>query len=285
MERILVVLSVIILALSNLSFRWPLNNPVLTSTYGESRSDHFHDGMDFVSSDKRVFPVKEGKLFYAWNRSLFPLENYWGGGNYKIVKHDENTVSVYMHLEDGEKLLKEYGNDDVLGFAGNTGRSYGSHIHFSILDPVAGESINPFSLMPSYKDDRKPEIKFFYIRIDDRYIRINDNSNIRLTRHYPMLVEISDSVSSGERLGIYTMKVNFNGNDVLNVKYDKIGLSPNGYSVSGKDFDKLYDEAGYYKIPDLKYKEGINKFVVTVSDYNGNVSERKFDINVNLDIE
>ena len=103
-RNILVCFSLFVLAFSNVSFRWPLNNPVLTSTYGESRADHFHDGMDFISSDSRVFPVKEGKLLYAWNRSLFPLENYWGGGNYKIIKHDDEYVSYYMHLQYVESI-------------------------------------------------------------------------------------------------------------------------------------------------------------------------------------
>jgi len=284
MERILVLLSILILALSNVSFRWPLNNPVLTSTYGESRADHFHDGMDFVSTDNRVFPVKEGKLLYAWNRSLFPLENYWGGGNYKIVKHDEEIISVYMHLQDGEKLEPEYTENEAVGYAGNTGRSYGSHIHFTILNQKIKESINPFSVMPQFKDEKKPEIKYFYIKINDRYVRINENSNIRLTSHYPMLVEISDSASGNERLGIYKIKVNFNDKDVLDVLFDEIKLSGHDYTVSGRGFYDLYDPAGYYKISGINYREGLNTFVVTVSDFSGNISERKFDINVNLDI-
>ena len=285
MERIFVSISIILLALSSVSFRWPLNNPVLTSTFGESRADHFHDGMDFVSSDNRVFPVKEGKLIYAWNRSLFPLENYWGGGNYKIVKHDKDIVSIYMHLQDGEKLENEYTENDVIGHVGNTGRSYGSHIHFTILNPADKESVNPFSVMPPYKDDKNPEVKFFYIKIADRYVRINENSDIRLTQHYPMLVEITDSASGNERLGISKMKVNFNGKDVMNVQYDKISLSGKEYKVSGRSFEDLYDPAGYYKISGIQYREGLNSFIITVSDYSGNVSERKFNINVNLDID
>lgn len=283
-RNILVCFSLFVLAFSNVSFRWPLNNPVLTSTYGESRADHFHDGMDFISSDSRVFPVKEGKLLYAWNRSLFPLENYWGGGNYKIIKHDDEYVSFYMHLQDGESLEKEYTENDVIGYVGNTGRSYGSHIHFSILNRKLRYSINPFKVMPGFTDNKAPEILYFYIRIEDRYVRINPDSNIRLTQHYPMLVEIIDSATGRERLGIYKMSVQFNGKEILNTEYDKIEFTGNTFTVSGRGFDELFDERGYYKIPDLKYREGLNTFVVAAQDFNGNSSERVFQINVNLDI-
>jgi len=284
-RNILVCFSLAVLALSNVSFRWPLNNPVLTSTFGESRGDHFHDGMDFTSSDSRIFPVKDGKLLYAWNRSLFPLENYRGGGNYKVIKHDDDYVSVYMHLQDGESLQKEYTENDVIGHAGNTGRSYGSHLHFSILNWKLRYSINSFKVMPEYADIKAPEILYFYIRIGDRYVRINPDSNIRLTQHYPLLVEIRDSASGRERLGIYKMKVQFNGKEILNTEYDRIDYSENGFTVSGRVFDDLFDERGYYKIPDLKYQEGLNTFIVTARDFSGNTGERIFKINVSLDTD
>ncbi len=284
-RNILVCFSLAVLAISNVSFRWPLNNPVLTSTYGESRADHFHDGMDFISSDRSVFPVKEGKLLYTWNRSLFPLDNYWGGGNYKVIKHDDDYVSVYMHLQDGESLKKEYTENDVIGHVGNTGRSYGSHIHFSILNSKLRYSINPFSVMPAILDTKVPEILYFYIRIDNRYVRINPDSSIRLTQHYPMLVEIRDSASGRERLGVYKMKVLFNGNEILNTEYDRIDYSENGLTASGRVFDDLFDERGYYKIPDIKYQEGLNTFIVTAHDFSGNAAEKVFKINVSLDAD
>lgn len=284
-RNIIVCFSLAVLALSNVSFRWPLNNPVITSTFGESRGDHFHDGMDFVSSDSRVFPVKEGKLLYAWNRSLFPLDNYWGGGNYKVIQHDDDYVSVYMHLQDGEPLQMDYADSDVIGLVGNTGRSYGSHIHFSILNRKLRYSINPFKVMTEYSDTKAPEILYFYIRIDDRYVRINPESSIRLTQHYPLLVEIKDSASGRERVGIYKMKVLFNGNEVLNTEYDRIDYSDNGFTVSGRVFADLFDDKGYYKIPDLKYQEGLNTFTVTAYDFSGNTAEKVFNINVSLDTD
>jgi len=116
-------------------------------------------------------------------------------------------------------------------------------------------------------------------------VRINPDSNIRLTQHYPLLVEIRDSASGRERLGIYKMKVQFNGKEILNTEYDRIDYSENGFTVSGRVFDDLFDERGYYKIPDLKYQEGLNTFIVTARDFSGNTGERIFKINVSLDTD
>lgn len=277
--------SIIILALSNVSFRWPADNARLTSTFGESRADHFHDGIDMVSDSDKVYPVSRGRLLFAWNKSMFPLENYWGGGNYKIIKHDGAMVSVYMHLQDGDDLKQAYEEGDTTGYIGNTGHSYGKHIHFSMLDNVKRESVNPFTLLPRYDDNQPPQIVNFYVKIGDKYTLLREKSSIRLTRHYPLLVEIRDSVSGKENLGIYRLTAVFNGNNVLDSQYSALAYSEKGLVLNRHIFNEVSDEKGYYIISGLAFVEGINSLTVSASDYNGNTSERTFSIDVHLDIQ
>ena len=279
------LISIIILAVSNLSFRWPVDNGRITSTFGESRADHFHDGMDMISESDKVYPVNSGKLLFVWNKAMFPLENYWGGGNYKIIRHEGDIISVYMHLQDGEDLKRVYEKNDVIGRIGNTGHSYGRHIHFSILDNVKRESSNPFAYLPRYDDREPPQVLYFHVKIGDRYVRINENSEIRLTQHYPLLVEIRDTVTGRENLGIYKMKAEFNGKEVLNTEYKTLGFSENGLTVNNSLFHDLIDEKGYYIISGLKYVEGTNAMTLRVSDFNGNTTEKVFTVDVHLDIQ
>jgi len=284
MKSKLLLFSVLILVLSNLSFRWPVNDGIITSTFGESRGDHFHDGIDMISPGDNVYPVESGTLLYTWNKSFFPLENYWGGGNYKIIAHNSGVMSIYMHLQDIDNLQPTYTETDVVGLIGNTGHSYGKHIHFSILDPAKKESINPMKLLPAHNDPNAPEIMNFYIRIENRYIRINDNSDIRLTKHYPLLIEIKDTIKGNENLGIYKLQAVFNGKDTGTHEFGKIDYSLNGLIVNNQNFSGLFDEKGYYKLSGLVFVEGINILSVFVSDYNGNTSQKTFTINVNLDM-
>lgn len=285
MNRKLVLISIIILALSNISFRWPVDNQVITATFGESRSDHFHDGIDMTGTEDNVYPIEQGNLLYAWNRSLFPLENYWGGGNFKVLAHNNGTLSVYMHLQDIDSLQNACSEKDIIAQVGNTGHSYGKHLHLTVLYPDKRESINPLSVLPAYPDVKAPQIMNFYFKIDNRYIRINDKSDIRLTKHYPLLIEIRDTIRGNENLGLYSIKVLFNGNEVLNYDFSKIYFSSNGLSVKMKTFDDLYDEKGYYKLKGLTYNQGINTLSVSAVDFNGNISEKNFTMNVNLDMQ
>jgi len=126
---------------------------------------------------------------------------------------------------------------------------------------------------------------YFYVKIGERYVRINENSSIRLTNHYPLLVEIRDSVTGRENLGIYKLKAVFNGKEVLNTEFSSITYSEKGLTVQDKVFDDIFDEKGYYRIPGLTYSEGINSVTVTASDFNGNTAEKVFTVDVHLDMQ
>ncbi len=276
---------IFVLTLMTTSFRWPVDNGRITSTFGESRWDHFHDGVDMIAPDNKIYPVASGRLIFSWDRSIFPLDNYPGGGNYKIIEHTNGVYSLYLHLADGISLHQRYREDDLLGMIGNTGHSFGKHLHFSLLKIAKGISLNPFIFLPQFRDEKEPQICSMYIRIDDRYFLINENSNIRLTQHYPLLIDISDSIEGKESLGIYKLNVLVNGKKTLDVDFSQIGFSKNGLTIWDKTFHDLFDEKGYYKVKNINYSNGINQVRILVSDYAGNSSTKEISFNVKLELE
>jgi hypothetical protein len=282
--RIAAHLSMIVMAISFVSFRWPVNNGTITSTFGESRWDHFHDGIDITSADDKVYPVESGTLLFYWDKAIFPLENYPGGGNYKVLEHRNGMFSIYMHLENGISSQKMYTSSDMVGMMGNTGHSGSKHLHFSMLYPAKRVSINPMKLMPAKPDTKAPVISDIAFHIGDKYIIVRDKSNIRLTRHYPLLIKITDSMVGRENLGIYHLALVFNGKKVAEREFKAISFSKGKLVVGGKGFDSLFDKKGYYKIEGLTYVDGENVLKITASDFAGNKSEREFAFNVKLDI-
>ncbi|MBN1500753.1 MAG: M23 family metallopeptidase [Spirochaetes bacterium] len=282
-ERILMYVSLIILAVSNLSFNWPVQNIRITSTFGESRTDHFHDGIDLISFDSRVSPIADGNLLYFWNSNFFPFDQETGSGNFAVLNH-KDYKSVYIHLDRIESFQPEYTSGSIIGRFANSGRSYGNHVHLGIFDKDTWSSVNALEIMPAVSDERPPVIGYFALHIGEDYIILNSNSKIRLTKNYPLLVQIFDEINPGDRLGIFSMKVLMNGEQIYDVKFDRMKSEKRTLKISDRTFDEIFDGKDYYKIPVVKYQQGINTFDVYAYDYAGNVSLKQFIVDVNLDM-
>ena len=108
---------------------------IVTSRYGY-RSGRHHSGIDLnLNTGDTVRAAWSGKVRYA-------KYNDGGFGNLVIVRHYNGLETFYAHLS---KLIVVPDQDvkagDVLGLGGNTGRSFGAHLHFEVRFYDA--SINP----------------------------------------------------------------------------------------------------------------------------------------------
>jgi len=272
------------LTATQLHYKWPLKKSILTSTFGESRGDHFHDGIDLISNHKQIFPIDSGELLYFWSKDRFPFAPYPGGGNYKIIKHSEDLCSIYMHLSDGLTDEKIYTKNDLVGIMGHTGHSFGPHLHFSLLDFKNRTSFNPLLYLQDFKDETPPIIYDLYLRINNSYIMIKPDSTIRLTKSYPLLVKIRDQIGKRKKMGIYGLKAIFNGELVLDVNFKEINYSEKGLTIAGKSFQSLFDEDGFYKLEQVEYRNGENRLKVEATDLTGLKTEKEFFFGVLLDL-
>lgn len=58
-------------------------------------------------------------------------------GNYVKIKHDNGMYTLYAHLKYGSVAVKSgdrVSKGTVLGYMGNTGYSFGAHLHFEVRD-------------------------------------------------------------------------------------------------------------------------------------------------------
>ena len=127
-------------------FTMPIDGPV-TSRY-KYRNGKFHNGidLDLVTGDT-VVSAFDGVVRYAKNNS-------GGYGNLVIVRHFNGLETYYAHLS---KLLvfsgQRISSGEELGLGGNTGHSFGSHLHFEVR--FYDSAMNPEELI----DFKKKELK------------------------------------------------------------------------------------------------------------------------------
>ncbi|GMO35686.1 MAG: peptidoglycan DD-metalloendopeptidase family protein [Candidatus Azobacteroides pseudotrichonymphae] len=130
------------------SFVIPVEGKV-TSPYG-FRGKYFHYGTDVkLQVGDTVRAAFEGEVRI---RKYDPK----GYGYYLVLRHPNGLETVYGHLS--QFLVKQNQNvkaGEPIGLGGNTGRSYGSHLHFEIR--LLGSAINPAEIIDfdelALKDD------------------------------------------------------------------------------------------------------------------------------------
>lgn len=122
---------------------------LVTSRYG-FRKGRYHNGIDLdLDIGDTIRAAWSGKIRYAkWNDGGF--------GNLVIIRHHNGLETFYAHMS---KLLvspdQEVKAGDVIGLGGNTGRSFGAHLHFEIRFYDA--PMNPEEIIDFTKKELKDE--------------------------------------------------------------------------------------------------------------------------------
>ncbi len=125
----------------------PLEVGIISSSFGMRISPFtgeqtFHQGTDIAAAiGTSVFATKSGIVSYSGWDNIY--------GNYIILQHDNNTQSLYAHLDEffvfaGEVIEK----GAIIGTVGNTGLSTGPHLHFEIR--IGRKAQDPSSLIKNF---------------------------------------------------------------------------------------------------------------------------------------
>lgn len=269
-------------------FIWPIDTPKLeqkiSSVFGESRGDHFHNGVDISSENEKILSISDGELIYSRYKSDNPFENEHGSGNSVWIKHKDKISSAYFHLKDGREnnLFKsnQIKKADVVGISGNTGHSSGSHLHFIMMKE--NKIIDPLSQLPKVEDSTKPQIGALILTIGISKTFIKDGDNFNNSSDFPISVQIFDAgEKKSQRRGIKELEIYFNKKLYKKASFNELVLENGKWKTeSGQIFDELYFENEYY-IGNLHLLSGPNTIDISVKDFSLNETKKSFEFHVN----
>ena len=105
--------------------------------YGRSSGGGFHNGIDFEGkTGDPIFAAADGVINHqGW---------YFNYGRTVKISHADNFETLYAHMSrfaDGMGPGSRVRKGDLIGYIGSTGRSTGSHLHFSVV--VNGQFVDP----------------------------------------------------------------------------------------------------------------------------------------------
>ena len=173
----------------------PLNIPILLSgSFGELRSNHFHAGLDLKTQGKEgleVFAAADGYV------SRIKVQQY-GYGKAIYITHPNGFTTVYGHLSKFADKIEKYvksiqykkesyatGNlyfkkdkfplkkGEVIALSGDTGGSGGPHLHYEIRDTATEHVINPLLFGLKVMDTKTPTFQSLKIYTLNSDARIN----------------------------------------------------------------------------------------------------------------
>jgi hypothetical protein len=150
---------------------------VVSGTFAELRSNHFHSGLDLKTKGTEGLSLRTAAAGYV---SRIKISRY-GYGKALYITHPNGYTTVYAHLQKFSPSIEAYVKKqhykkesfelelfpkmedlkvftkDTIGYSGNTGGSGGPHLHFEIRDKQE-RPINPMLFGLDIKDTTKPII-------------------------------------------------------------------------------------------------------------------------------
>jgi hypothetical protein len=248
----------------------------ISSNFGEIRPAHFHAGLDFGTKGKVGVPIYAVADGYVSRVKVSSI----GYGNALYVTHPNGYVSVYAHLNEFGHAVSEFvyqfqhqnqifeideflypnkykvKKGQVIGKSGNTGRSYGAHLHFEIRDELSEEPINPLFFGLKFPDTEPPRIERLYIYSFaegmERYrytyydeIKKPGIDTVKVFGTIGFGVEIHDYMikKKKERFGVYQIKMLIDDSVHFTSQMDRISFDDSKYLNSFADY-YIYREKG-----------------------------------------
>ena len=157
---------------------------LLSGNFGELRSNHFHAGLDFKTQGAVGKPIRCVADGYICRASVQP----GGYGQALYVMHDNGYMTVYGHLDRfpdavAERIRNSQYTDEtfnadisfgpgefrvkqgeILAYAGNSGYSFGPHLHFEVRNSAGDVWYDPMLFfVKELKDTRPPKASAFVV--------------------------------------------------------------------------------------------------------------------------
>ncbi|MDB9976611.1 M23 family metallopeptidase [Flavobacteriaceae bacterium] len=211
---------------------------ILNGNFGESRPSHFHSGIDIKTQFKEGLNVYSSAEGYVSRISI----KHGGFGKALYINHPNGYTTVYAHLKKFNKKIEDYIKkiqydknsyqiehylkkdvikilkNENIGSSGNTGSSFGPHLHYETRLTKNQKAINPQLFGIDIKDSRRPIINSVFLYKLDSLNEISDPIKLKIKK-------INDSIYQSEKVTTNgTIGFGINGFDRQDLANNKNGI-------------------------------------------------------------
>ncbi|MAR62532.1 MAG: hypothetical protein CMC45_01490 [Flavobacteriaceae bacterium] len=276
MKKLFYIISIFTfyLSFSQNYFYRPIEYDILLSgNFGEIRSSGFHTGIDIKTKGKVGEIIRSIDDGYISRIQVSTV----GYGKVIYINHSNGLKSVYGHLQDFSKEIDEQikyfqyraetftinkffkENEirikagQIIGYSGNTGTSFGPHLHFEIRT-YNDVPLNPLNYNYKVEDSIRPEARKLFAYKEKKgslfkkrlkMKKINDSiyeTQLKSVDTIFFGIETTDKQSFTYNVnGTYKILLKENSSDLIEFKFDSLTFDEKRLFLKHLDFKELVE--------------------------------------------
>lgn len=230
--------------------------PLLSGTFGELRSNHFHAGIDIKTGGKEGQPVR---AVWSGHVSRIAVSPY-GYGHALYIDHPNGKTTVYAHLQRFSTEIQAYlrelqyerksfsvdvqvapgrlpvAQDELIGLSGNSGGSGGPHLHFEIRKSSNQHPLNPLLEGIEKEDHIAPVIQGVrLVSINERW-EVVEEKDLQANNRYQVANRVGIEVRTFDQLdgasnrnGIFSIELLVDSQMVYRFAVDELSFDEKRY--------------------------------------------------------
>ncbi|MBQ5575498.1 MAG: M23 family metallopeptidase [Bacteroidales bacterium] len=254
----------------------PMDIPVvLSASFAELRANHFHGGLD-ISTPHIGVPVKSVADGYVSRIKVSP----YGYGYGLYITHYDGHTTVYGHLSEyapkidsvirkeqyrlqsfdvdyfPDSTLLTVKQGEIVAYSGNTGGSFGPHLHLEVRDTKTEDPLNPLEFLEKpVADHRAPTvygIKVYALddtsAVNEKYYELKniENKTVEAYGHIGFGINAVDFFDVGGRpCGVVEVSLYDNDMLVFQSRLDRMPFDKTRYINSFVDFAEEQSDNRY----------------------------------------
>ena len=267
----------------------PIEIPLaLSGNFAELRGDHFHAGVDIKTKGRqglKVNAVEKGSIrrirvsTTGYGKSLYLEHNNGLTTVYahlqkfapkiesliKSIQYEKQTFEVQKFLRKGELTVTQ---GELIGYSGNTGGSFGPHLHFEVRNSDTQRPLNPLRMGLPVKDTQRPQLQQLYLFDEKETLhQVVPLQKMSDSVYRTDLIQVKGKIGFGlgmfdrqdfsyNRNGIYKAELILNGRTVYSYQLDQIDFKDQKFIPLFIDYPLLKKNKRYiYKLFTPKHSE------------------------------
>ena len=265
---------------------WPVEKKIITGTFGESRGDHFHNGIDIGGGDQEVRAALAGELVFRYEEGSDYTTLPRGVGSFAVLHHAQDILSLYCHLAGGSlgPVRARYAQQERVGVLGATGHADGKHLHFTVYDAENGSAVNPLAFLPPLPDSQPPVIRRVLLERGNRLLPLSNATTVPPGRA-AVLAEIYDlreDVKFAWTLAPYSISLGLDGTETAKITFDSLQVIEGRMVVGGASLSRsaVYAADGLVRCGTVDLRAGASRLRLAARDFAGNETVREIILTV-----